>query len=134
MARSQNAKDFGHGSFPSVPGEHLQKNANQRHELKYEALIGKPSTVTYRYAEHIIKQQIESRGWMSPLHHLYAIGDINPMADVYGYKPPTIVTFGQSQAEVNVDSAMASDTQGRNAPSLVDASYVVSDVNDAVEL
>lgn len=63
---------FGHGTF-LVCLENIYKKMTGK-ELKYEALIGKPSTVTYRYAEHVIKQQMESCGWTSPLSHLYAVG------------------------------------------------------------
>lgn len=52
-------------------------------ELKYKALIGKPSVVTYNYAEMLIRQQAESLGWTQPVNRIYAIGD-NPMADIYG--------------------------------------------------
>lgn len=44
------------------------------HELKYEALIGKPSVVTYNYAELLIRQQAEKLGWTTPVKRLYAIG------------------------------------------------------------
>ena len=43
-------------------------------ELKYEALIGKPSMVTYNYAELLVKQQADSLGWTQPVKRLYAIG------------------------------------------------------------
>ncbi|XP_069717151.1 haloacid dehalogenase-like hydrolase domain-containing 5 [Phaenicophaeus curvirostris] len=72
---------FGHGTF-LLCLENIYKKVTGR-ELKYEALIGKPSTVTYRYAEYLIKQQAEKEGWKSPIRRLYAVGD-NPMSDVYG--------------------------------------------------
>lgn len=43
-------------------------------DLKYEALIGKPSVVTYNYAELLIRQQAQSLGWTKPVKRLYAIG------------------------------------------------------------
>lgn len=43
-------------------------------ELKYEALIGKPSPVTYRYAQLLIQQQAEKQGWKAPIRRLYAVG------------------------------------------------------------
>ncbi|XP_077196216.1 haloacid dehalogenase-like hydrolase domain-containing 5 isoform X2 [Paroedura picta] len=101
---------FGHGTFLMCL-ESIYKKITGK-ELKYEALIGKPSTVTYRYAEHIIKQQMENRGWMSPLHHLYAVGD-NPMADVYGAN--LYNRYLQAQAEVNV-TTMTADTQDEDCP------------------
>lgn len=44
------------------------------YELKYEALIGKPSVVTYNYAELLVRQQAERLGWTAPVKTLYAIG------------------------------------------------------------
>ncbi|XP_053111442.1 haloacid dehalogenase-like hydrolase domain-containing 5 isoform X2 [Hemicordylus capensis] len=174
---------FGHGTF-LVCLENIYKKMTGK-DLKYEALIGKPSTVTYRYAEHVIRQQMEKRGWKSPLRQLYAIGD-NPMADIYGAN--LYNRYLQAQTEVNI-TAMAADPQSEEPlevqkdgnvpissaesclsilvctgvynhqedmpvdqnetlmetvfhghrdfhfdPSLVEASHVVCDVNDAVEL
>ncbi|XP_058047241.1 haloacid dehalogenase-like hydrolase domain-containing 5 isoform X1 [Ahaetulla prasina] len=171
---------FGHGTF-LVCLENIYKKMTGK-ELKYEALLGKPSTVTYRYAEHVLKQQMENCGWSSPLHQLYAVGD-NPMADIYGAN--LYHRYLQAQAEVNV-TAMAAEREKHLEtqrdcnisvssvkschsilvctgvynphgdiptdpqdllktlshghrdfhfdPSLVEASYVVHDVNDAVEL
>lgn len=80
MAEAKNPR-FGHGMF-LVCLESLFKKITGC-ELKYEALIGKPSVVTYNYAELLIRQQAESLGWTTPVERLYAIGD-NPMADIYG--------------------------------------------------
>ncbi|KAM6937490.1 haloacid dehalogenase-like hydrolase domain-containing 5 [Xenentodon cancila] len=80
MAEAKNPR-FGHGMF-LVSLESLYKKVTG-HELKYEALIGKPSVVTYNYAELLIRQQAEKLGWTTPVKRLYAIGD-NPMADIYG--------------------------------------------------
>lgn len=44
------------------------------YKLKYEALIGKPSVVTYNYAELLIRQQAERLGWNMPVKRVYAIG------------------------------------------------------------
>ncbi|KAM9754533.1 haloacid dehalogenase-like hydrolase domain-containing 5 [Menidia menidia] len=80
MAEAKNPR-FGHGMF-LVCLESLYKKVTG-YELKYEALIGKPSVVTYNYAELLIRQQAEKLGWTTPVKRLYAIGD-NPMADIYG--------------------------------------------------
>nr|KAF6368636.1 haloacid dehalogenase like hydrolase domain containing 5 [Myotis myotis] len=45
--------------------------------------MGKPSILTYQYAEELIRRQAERRGWAAPIQKLYAVGD-NPMSDVYG--------------------------------------------------
>ncbi|XP_018585564.2 haloacid dehalogenase-like hydrolase domain-containing 5 [Scleropages formosus] len=80
MAEAKNPR-FGHGMF-LVCLENIYKKITG-HELKYEALIGKPSVITYNYAELLVRQQAESLGWAEPVERLYAIGD-NPMADIYG--------------------------------------------------
>ncbi|XP_020497248.1 haloacid dehalogenase-like hydrolase domain-containing 5 [Labrus bergylta] len=80
MAEAKNPR-FGHGMF-LVCLESLYKKVTG-YDLKYEALIGKPSVVTYNYAELLIRQQAEGLGWTAPVKRLYAIGD-NPMADIYG--------------------------------------------------
>ncbi|XP_036373661.1 haloacid dehalogenase-like hydrolase domain-containing 5 [Megalops cyprinoides] len=80
MAEAKNPR-FGHGMF-LVCLESIYKKITGC-ELKYEALIGKPSVVTYNYAELLVRQQAESLGWTEPVQRLYAIGD-NPMADIYG--------------------------------------------------
>ncbi|RXN22886.1 cat eye syndrome critical region 5-like protein [Labeo rohita] len=80
MAEAKNPR-FGHGMF-LVCLENIYKKITGC-ELKYEALIGKPSVVTYNYAELLIRKQAEKLGWTRPVERLYAIGD-NPMADIYG--------------------------------------------------
>ncbi|KAK5620164.1 hypothetical protein CRENBAI_001235 [Crenichthys baileyi] len=80
MAEARNPR-FGHGMF-LVCLESLYKKVTG-YDLKYEALIGKPSVVTYNYAELLIRQQAEKLGWNIPVKTLYAIGD-NPMSDIYG--------------------------------------------------
>ncbi|XP_007896837.1 haloacid dehalogenase-like hydrolase domain-containing 5 [Callorhinchus milii] len=72
---------FGHGTF-LVCLENIYKKVTGK-ELKYEALIGKPSVITYNYADFLVRKLGESRGWNAPIRRLYAIGD-NPMTDIYG--------------------------------------------------
>ncbi|XP_045868312.1 haloacid dehalogenase-like hydrolase domain-containing 5 isoform X2 [Meles meles] len=72
---------FGHGTFLLCLETIYQKVTGK--ELKYEGLMGKPSVLTYQYAEDLIQQQAERRGWAAPIQKLYAVGD-NPMSDVYG--------------------------------------------------
>lgn len=50
------------------------------YDLKYEALIGKPSVVTYNYAELLIRQQAEQLGWTTPVKRLYAIGLVTQLS------------------------------------------------------
>ncbi|KAI7812309.1 hypothetical protein IRJ41_022589, partial [Triplophysa rosa] len=102
MAEAKNPR-FGHGMF-LVCLENIYKKITGC-ELKYEALIGKPSVVTYNYAELLIRQQAENLGWTQPVERLYAIGD-NPMADIYGanlynrYLKAINCTRAQAQAHV----------------------------------
>ncbi|KAL1789742.1 cat eye syndrome critical region protein 5, partial [Sigmodon hispidus] len=72
---------FGHGTFLLCLETIYRKVTGK--ELKYEGLMGKPSILTYQYAEDMIRQQAERRGWSAPIRNLYAIGD-NPVSDVYG--------------------------------------------------
>ncbi|KAG5835822.1 hypothetical protein ANANG_G00248080 [Anguilla anguilla] len=80
MAEAQSPR-FGHGTF-LVCLENIYKKITGK-ELKYEALMGKPSELTYHYAEYLIRQQAAQRGWRTPITSLYAIGD-NLMTDIYG--------------------------------------------------
>ncbi|XP_036387439.1 haloacid dehalogenase-like hydrolase domain-containing 5 [Megalops cyprinoides] len=72
---------FGHGTF-LVCLENIYKKITGE-DLKYEALMGKPSELTYHYAEYLIREQAAERGWRIPVRSLYAIGD-NLMTDIYG--------------------------------------------------
>lgn len=68
---------FGHGMF-LVCLESIYKKITGC-ELKYEGLIGKPSVVTYNYAELLIRKQAEKLGWTRPVERLYAIGSVNDL-------------------------------------------------------
>ncbi|KAM9786018.1 haloacid dehalogenase-like hydrolase domain-containing 5 [Neosynchiropus ocellatus] len=76
-----NSPRFGHGTF-LVCLENIYKKITGK-ELKYEALMGKPSELTYHFAEHLIRNQAVQRQWKHPITSLYAIGD-NLMTDIYG--------------------------------------------------
>uniref|UniRef100_A0A663MW55 Haloacid dehalogenase-like hydrolase domain-containing 5 n=1 Tax=Athene cunicularia TaxID=194338 RepID=A0A663MW55_ATHCN len=157
MAEARMPSRFGHGTF-LLCLENIYKKVTGR-ELKYEALIGKPSTVTYRYAEYLIKQQAEKQGWKSPIRRLYAVGD-NPMSDIYGANLYNnyLKSAHQNQAQSCESILVCTGVYRHNAgvpskteeytteivfhghrdfcfdPSLVEASYIVQDVNDAVQL
>uniref|UniRef100_W5NKF1 Haloacid dehalogenase like hydrolase domain containing 5 n=1 Tax=Lepisosteus oculatus TaxID=7918 RepID=W5NKF1_LEPOC len=98
---------FGHGTF-LVCLEHIYQKVTGR-ELKYEALIGKPSLVTYNYAELLVRQQAEARGWTEPVVRLYAIGD-NPMADIYGAN--LYNRYLQGALEAQLKGARLAEAQG----------------------
>lgn len=63
---------FGHGTF-LVCLENIYKKITGE-ELKYEALMGKPSELTYHFAEYLIRTQAVRRKWKSPITSLYAVG------------------------------------------------------------
>ncbi|XP_067932293.1 haloacid dehalogenase-like hydrolase domain-containing 5 isoform X2 [Watersipora subatra] len=72
---------FGHGAF-LVCLESLYKKITGR-DLQYTALVGKPSEITYRYAEHCITREAVKIGIELPIRTLYMVGD-NPEVDVFG--------------------------------------------------
>ncbi|XP_034028668.1 haloacid dehalogenase-like hydrolase domain-containing 5 [Thalassophryne amazonica] len=80
MAEAQSPR-IGHGTF-LVCLENIFKKVTGK-DLKYEALMGKPSELTYHYAEYLIRCQMMQRQWKPPITSLYAIGD-NLMTDIYG--------------------------------------------------
>jgi len=43
-------------------------------DLKYTSIIGKPSEVTFRYAEHCLARQAAKLGITQPLRRMYIIG------------------------------------------------------------
>lgn len=63
---------FGHGTF-LVCLENIYKKITGK-DLKYEALMGKPSELTYHFAEYLIRSQAMQRQWELPVTSLYAIG------------------------------------------------------------
>ncbi|XP_036092232.1 haloacid dehalogenase-like hydrolase domain-containing 5 isoform X2 [Rousettus aegyptiacus] len=164
---------FGHGTFLLCLETIYRKVTGN--ELRYEGLMGKPSILTYQYAEDLIRQQAERRGWAAPIQKLYAVGD-NPMSDVCGanlfhqylqmvkrdgaeeqgsdglwkQRPSAI----QSCASILVCTGVYSPktpgptepTQGGEeppfhghrdfsfSPKLMEASHIVNDVDEAVQL
>ncbi|XP_076603440.1 haloacid dehalogenase-like hydrolase domain-containing 5, partial [Chaetodon auriga] len=68
---------FGHGMF-LVCLESVYRKMTGR-ELQYQALLGKPSLLTYQYAEHLLRLQNRNQ----KLTTIYAVGD-NLMTDIYG--------------------------------------------------
>ncbi|XP_038668630.1 haloacid dehalogenase-like hydrolase domain-containing 5 isoform X2 [Scyliorhinus canicula] len=65
---------FGHGIFVLCL-ENIYKKITGK-DLKYELVLGKPSEITYHYAECLIRAQAAERGWLKPIHTLYAIGSL----------------------------------------------------------
>uniref|UniRef100_A0A673CPQ1 Zgc:77375 n=1 Tax=Sphaeramia orbicularis TaxID=375764 RepID=A0A673CPQ1_9TELE len=70
--------------MPHLPlAERLNTDKITGEDLKYEALMGKPSELTYHFAEYLIRCQAVQKQWKLPVTSLYAIGD-NLMTDIYG--------------------------------------------------
>jgi len=72
---------YGHGAF-LLCLEALYKKVTGR-ELKYTALVGKPSEITFRYAEHCLAREAKKLGIEEPLQRMYLIGD-TPEVDIVG--------------------------------------------------
>jgi len=72
---------FGHGAFLVCLEALYQKVTGS--PLQYKALMGKPSEITYRFAEHVLAREAIRLGHKGPLKTMYLIGD-NPMSDIVG--------------------------------------------------
>uniref|UniRef100_A0A8C2WQE0 Haloacid dehalogenase like hydrolase domain containing 5 n=1 Tax=Cyclopterus lumpus TaxID=8103 RepID=A0A8C2WQE0_CYCLU len=68
---------FGHGMFLLCLESVYRKMTGR--ELQYQGLLGKPSLLTYQYAEQLLRLQNHNH----KLTTIYAIGD-NLMTDIYG--------------------------------------------------
>ena len=63
---------YGNGAF-LVCLEALYKKVTGK-ALEYTGLIGKPSEVTYRFAEHVLSEQAIRLSIKSPLKRMYLVG------------------------------------------------------------
>jgi len=72
---------YGHGAF-LVCLEALYEKVSGN-ELQYTALVGKPSEITYRFAEHVLTRESRKLGYTEPLKTMYLVGDA-PMTDIVG--------------------------------------------------
>ncbi|NXO80176.1 HDHD5 hydrolase, partial [Sitta europaea] len=153
VAEAQSPR-FGHGTF-MVCLENIYKKITGK-DLKYEALVGKPSRLTYQYAEHLIRAQALQRSWEQPIQTLYAVGD-NLMTDVYGanlwekelasaaaarcrsvlvctgvYSPHSEVPLDSRDSVA--DSVFHGHRDFSFDPALVEPDHIVPDVDAAVDL
>ncbi|GFO06312.1 cat eye syndrome critical region protein 5 [Plakobranchus ocellatus] len=71
---------LGHGCFLTSLECLYQKITGK--ELKYTALCGKPSEITYHHADFILTQQAKLLG-VDRVQTIYCVGD-NPETDIYG--------------------------------------------------
>jgi HAD superfamily hydrolase (TIGR01456 family) len=79
MAEAQMPR-FGHGTFLHCLEQVYKKLSGN--ELEYSAIVGKPSEVTYYYAENVIQAQAKQMG-LGKIERIYAVGD-NLDTDIYG--------------------------------------------------
>ncbi|NWX68347.1 HDHD5 hydrolase, partial [Alca torda] len=152
VAEAQSPR-FGHGTF-MVCLENIYKKITGK-DLKYEALMGKPSKLTYQYAEYLIRAQAAERKWKQPIQTLYAVGD-NLMTDVYDnswenelasaaaaccrsvlvctgvYNPHTEVPL--DTRESITETVFHGHRDFRFEPGLVEPDHIVPDVDAAVDL
>ncbi|KFQ63339.1 Cat eye syndrome critical region protein 5, partial [Pelecanus crispus] len=152
VAEAQSPR-FGHGTF-MVCLENIYKKITGK-DLKYEALMGKPSKLTYQYAEYLIRAQAAERQWKQPIQTLYAVGD-NLMTDVYDnswetelasaaaarcrsvlvctgvYNPHTEVPL--DTRESITETVFHGHRDFRFDPGLVEPDHIVPDVDAAVDL
>lgn len=116
---------FGHGAF-LVCLENLFKKITG-HELVYSALVGKPSEITYHYAQHTVVNIAKKMSLEKPIKRLYAIGD-NINTDIYGAnlyhrflrrrlefrqkaKLKNVVQQQGGRVDLIISSALGSDTE-----------------------
>jgi len=109
---------FAHGAFLACL-EALYKKVTGS-ALHYTALLGKPSEVTYRFAEHVLAREALKLGLTEPLKTMYFIGD-NPMSDIVGsnlyqrhldrmkYRRRRISVFQQSSDMRDTDLPLSRD-------------------------
>jgi HAD superfamily hydrolase (TIGR01456 family) len=72
---------FGHGAFLHCLEQIYEKLSGR--DLNYTAVVGKPSEITYYYAEEMLQSHAESIGASKNIRRMYAVGD-NLDTDIYG--------------------------------------------------
>ncbi|NWX33914.1 HDHD5 hydrolase, partial [Notiomystis cincta] len=132
VAEAQSPR-FGHGTF-MVCLENIYKKITGK-DLKYEALMGKPSRLTYQYAEHLIRAQALQRSWEQPIHTLYALAPAaaarcsSVLVCTGLYSPQAAAApRGRAQGVFHGHRDFGFD------PGLVQPDHIVPDVDAAVDL
>ncbi|KAI9591571.1 HAD-like domain-containing protein [Syncephalis fuscata] len=110
---------YGQGAF-RVALEALYERITGK-KLEY-TLFGKPETVTYRYAEQLLRQQLPMQDLSIKPLHVYAIGD-NPASDIAGARK-----YGWNSILVRTGVFQGQDNDV-NHP----ATHVAAHVDDAVQ-
>ncbi|NXY48089.1 HDHD5 hydrolase, partial [Ceuthmochares aereus] len=155
VAEAQSPR-FGHGTF-MVCLENIYKKITGK-DLKYEALMGKPSKLTYQYAEYLIRAQAAGRQWKQPIQTLYAVGGSaalsqdeeidNSWEDEFAlaaaahcrsvlvctgvYNPHTEVPLDPRESVT--ETVFHGHRDFRFDPGLVEPDHIVPDVDAAVDL
>ncbi|PWA13878.1 hypothetical protein CCH79_00019186 [Gambusia affinis] len=144
---------FGHGMFLLCLESIYRKLTGRR--LEYEAVLGKPSLLTYQYAEQLLRQQNQNHKLSTIYaHHADMMSDTKLVAQGTGNPVPVVeeVAFAAQCRSIlvctgvynphsplpgdqNVSEAMV---HGQNdpkvEPDLVEPSHMVEDVEAAVDL
>ncbi|NWI85810.1 HDHD5 hydrolase, partial [Pitta sordida] len=155
VAEAQSPR-FGHGTF-MVCLENIYKKITGK-DLKYEALMGKPSRLTYQYAEHLLRAQALHRCWKQPIHTLYAVGgspalsqdddndhswenELAPAAAAHCRSVLVCTGVYNPHTEVPLDTrdsitetVFHGHRDFRFDPGLVEPDHIVADVDAAVDL
>jgi len=117
---------FGHGCFLYCL-EHLYKKLSGK-DLKYTALIGKPSPITYHHAEYCLNEHAKTLGINRAIGHLYCVGD-NPDTDIYGANLYARYLRGK-QRHVGVSSIGKRSKMMLGAPAHIESGSAADEVNE----
>ncbi|NWU67760.1 HDHD5 hydrolase, partial [Pterocles burchelli] len=150
IAEAQSPR-FGHGTF-MVCLENIYKITGK--DLTYEALMGKPSKLTYQYAEYLLWAQAADRQWKQPIQTLCTVGqeiedEINNSwenelaSGAAAHCRSVLVCTGVYNPHVEVplytgksitETVFHGHRDFRFDPGLVEPDHIVPDVDAAVDL
>ncbi|XP_024915847.1 haloacid dehalogenase-like hydrolase domain-containing 5, partial [Cynoglossus semilaevis] len=114
---------FGHGMF-MLCLESVYRKLTGR-QLQYKELLGKPSLLTYQYAEHLLKKQNQNHD----IKTIYAIGARFLLVCTGVYNPHLPLTNTNGMMMVSHD-----DGDLALKPHLIEPCHIVEDVDAAVDL
>ncbi|XP_041815913.1 haloacid dehalogenase-like hydrolase domain-containing 5 [Chelmon rostratus] len=110
---------FGHGMFLLCLESVYRKMTGR--ELQYQALLGKPSLLTYQYAEHLLRLQNHNQ----KLTTIYTVGD-NLMTDIYGANLYNRYLAQQQHAAITTTTKLVSQGMGSQVTTTVPEEPLVS--------
>ncbi|KAF6030277.1 hypothetical protein EB796_011418 [Bugula neritina] len=115
---------FGHGCFLFCL-EHLFKKLSGK-DLKYTALIGKPSPITYHHAEYCLNEHAKSINIEKTISHLD-----NPDTDIYGANLYNRYLQNKSKARhAEVSTIGKRSKMMLGAPAHVESGNMVHEINE----